>query len=265
MNLNAIREAYNEHQRRADHDPSAEVFVLDDAVRFVWQTHNAGSVLYSSLTEETANSAIEREIAFFKERGCDFEWKLFSYDTPPDMRDRLLNYGFNEDEVEAVMVLSIENAPERLLQKPSYDIRKATTEAMFLDVDAVYYEVWKDDPYADATPHKMSEWLYPRYKNHPDSMSMYVTYMDEKPVSYGRVEFAPDNPFAGLWGGSTLEAYRGRGIYTQLVATRLQEAKTRGCQYLTVDARQDTSMPILEKLGFIRIAYATAFNWSPDV
>jgi len=39
-----------------------------------------------------------------------------------------------------------------------------------------------------------------------------------------------------------------------------EEAAAKGRRYLTVDARQDTSMPILTKLGFVTIAYATAFN-----
>ncbi len=265
MTIEELRQHYTRYQRLADHDPSGECIVLEHVTRFIWHPHQAGTVLYSSLTEENADASIEAEIAYFKEKGYAFEWKLFSYDTPDDMPERLLKFGFDEDEKEAIMVLSVADAPEKLLMPATYDIRKATTREMFMDVDKVYYEVWKDDPFADATPHKMSEWILPRYEENPESVSMYVVYVDDEPVSYGRVEFADDNPYASIWGGSTLEAYRRRGIYTQLVATRLQEAKARGCDYLTVDARPDTSMPILEKLGFIRIAYAIAFNWEPGI
>ena len=265
MTIEQLRQHYTQHQRLTDHDPSGERIILENVTRFIWHPPKAGTVLYSSLTKDNADEAIEAEIEFFKSLDYAFEWKLFSYDTPDDMRERLLKYGFDEDEKEAVMVLPIADAPEKLLQAVTIDIRKATTREMFLDVDKVYYEVWKDDPFADASPHKMSEWFLPRYEKSPESISMYVVYVDGQPVSYGRVEFADDNPYASIWGGSTLEAYRRRGIYTQLVATRLQEAKARGCQYLTVDARQNTSMPILEKLGFIRIAYATAFNWESGV
>jgi GNAT superfamily N-acetyltransferase len=79
-------------------------------------------------------------------------------------------------------------------------------------------------------------------------------------VSYSRIDFPRNNPFASIWGGSTLPDYRGRGLYSALIAARLQEAEKRGYQYLTVDANPETSMPILQKLGFVTIGYATAFN-----
>ena len=53
---------------------------------------------------------------------------------------------------------------------------------------------------------------------------------------------------AGLWGGSTLAAYRGRGIYRALVSRRAHLALERGYSTLQVDASDD-SRPILERLG----------------
>jgi|GEM_PF-1152554 len=263
MTPEELRPIYNHYQRLTDHDPQGERIELDNRIRFIWHAHETGMISYSTLDEASADTAILEEIAYFKTLNYPFEWKLFSYDTPSDLGDRLLKHDFEKEEVEAVMVLTIADAPEKLRQPISYDIRLATTPDMFYDVDKVYYEVWKDDPFADASPTRMSDWFLPRFENHPESFNMYVVYVDDKPVSYGRVEFAEDNPFGSIWGGSTLESYRRRGIYTQLVAKRMQDAQSRGCEYLTVDARPDTSMPILEKLGFIRIAYATAYNWYP--
>jgi hypothetical protein len=53
---------------------------------------------------------------------------------------------------------------------------------------------------------------------------------------------------AGMWGGSTLAAYRGRGIYRALVAVRARRALELGYPILQVDASDD-SRPILERLG----------------
>ena len=58
----------------------------------------------------------------------------------------------------------------------------------------------------------------------------------------------PGTRVAGLWGGSTLAAYRGRGIYRALVAARAQRALDLGYSFLQVDASDD-SRPILERLG----------------
>ena len=49
---------------------------------------------------------------------------------------------------------------------------------------------------------------------------------------------APSLP--GLWGGGTLPAWRGRGIYRALVAYRAGLAASRGYRYLTVDASADS-------------------------
>ena len=60
---------------------------------------------------------------------------------------------------------------------------------------------------------------------------------------------APGRAFAGLYGGSTVPEYQGRGVYRALVAARAAEARRWGHRYLTVDARE-SSRPILQRLGF---------------
>ena len=62
--------------------------------------------------------------------------------------------------------------------------------------------------------------------------------------------------FAGLWGGSTLPGWRGRGIYRALVGRRAQLAAQLGVKYLLVDASA-ASRPILERLGFVPITTTT--------
>ena len=68
--------------------------------------------------------------------------------------------------------------------------------------------------------------------------------------------------FAGLWGGGTLPAWRGRGIYRALVGYRAGLAARRGYRYLTVDASAD-SEPILRRLGFRCLARTTPWQWAP--
>ena len=63
------------------------------------------------------------------------------------------------------------------------------------------------------------------------------------------MELPPGRSFASLWGGGTLPAYRGRGLYRGLVAHRAAESLRRGYRFLTIDARNTTSRPILERLG----------------
>ncbi|HZZ34676.1 MAG TPA: GNAT family N-acetyltransferase, partial [Caulobacteraceae bacterium] len=85
-----------------------------------------------------------------------------------------------------------------------------------------------------------------------------VAYAGVAPVAAGRLEMIPGSAFAGLYGGGTAPEQRGRGVYRALVAARAAEARARGYRYLTVDARE-TSRPILERLGFQRLA--TVRGW----
>lgn len=81
-------------------------------------------------------------------------------------------------------------------------------------------------------------------------------------VSAAWIVFYPGTEFAGLWGGSTLAAWRGRGLYRALIAARARLAVARGVRYLQVDASDD-SAPILRRLGFRAVTTTTAYVWAP--
>ena len=180
---------------------------------------------------------------------------MFDHDTPADLKQRLIAHGFEPDEPEALMALDLEEAPARLLQPVSADIRRITDPAQLSLVAAVQAQVWEK-----PTPGLEDE-LAQTLRTHPDLMSIFQAYADDKPVANARICYHPGRRFADLWGGSTLPAYRGRGIYTALVAVRAQEARTRGVRFLTVDA-SPMSRPILEKLGFRHLVYTTPFVWT---
>jgi hypothetical protein len=73
------------------------------------------------------------------------------------------------------------------------------------------------------------------------------------------VEFHLGTDFASLWGGGTVAAWRGRGVYRCVVAHRAAAAAARGFRYLQVDASAD-SQPILRRLGFVELATTTPFT-----
>ena len=98
----------------------------------------------------------------------------------------------------------------------------------------------------------------------PDGLSIHVAYVEDAPVAAGWTRFERESPFASLWGGATLPAYRRRGIYRALVAARVNEARARGFRFATVDARE-TSRPILSLLGFARLAPVVGYVWTPPV
>ena len=89
-----------------------------------------------------------------------------------------------------------------------------------------------------------------------------VALAGDEPVSSARMELVPGTRFAGLWGGGTDPAWRGRGIYRALIAHRARIAAERGYRYLQVDA-SDQSRPILERLGFAALSTTTPYLYTP--
>jgi GNAT superfamily N-acetyltransferase len=96
----------------------------------------------------------------------------------------------------------------------------------------------------------------------PDQIAVLVAEAEGEVVSAAWLVFRPGTQFAGLWGGSTLTGFRGRGIYHALVAARARLAADRGVTYLQVDASDD-SAPILRRLGLRAITTTTPYVWTP--
>lgn len=98
-------------------------------------------------------------------------------------------------------------------------------------------------------------------KDDPNTVVV-IAEADGQVVSSARLEIVPGTEFGGLWGGGTLERWRGKGIYRALVAHRARVALERGLKYLQVDASED-SRPILERLGFVVVTTTTGYVWKP--
>jgi GNAT superfamily N-acetyltransferase len=57
-----------------------------------------------------------------------------------------------------------------------------------------------------------------------------------------------------------LPRFRGRGLYRALVGARLADARARGIALATAHAREETSAPLLEKMGFETVCRFPVFH-----
>jgi len=89
----------------------------------------------------------------------------------------------------------------------------------------------------------------------------WVAEVGGRVVSGGRLTPVAGTEFAGVWGGSTLPDYRGRGIYRALVAARAASAIERGVRFIHSDCT-DMSRPILERSGLRAVTTTTPYVWS---
>ena len=255
MNKSQMIAVYDQDQRKGVEYPDLRREVTANIVRHIDTSNNReGFITYSALDEAIAENVIREQVSYFQGIGQDFEWKLYDYDQPPDLKERLSTYGFTIEEAEAIMVLDLDDAPELLWQPVRQHVKRVTDPEKLADVLAVERQVWEEDF------SWLGNYLGDALRRYPEQMSVYVAYVDEQPASAAWTFFPKHSQFASLWGGSTVSVFRKQGLYTALLALRAQEAKDRQVRYLTVDA-SPMSRPILEKFGFEMIAYSYPCKW----
>jgi GNAT superfamily N-acetyltransferase len=236
--------------------PDARVERTGGVVRQVSSDHGWNGVVWSDLDAAGADAAIAEQIAYFTELGREFEWKVYGHDLPVDLGKRLRAAGFTPQPEETLMIAEV--ADLTLDADPPEGIRiLPVTDRAGVDLVAdVHEKAFGTDS------SRLRHQLLARLTDDPDSVVAVVALAGDTPVSAARMEMAPGNRFAGLWGGGTLEEWRGRGIYRALVAHRARAAVDRGYRYLQVDALS-TSRPVLERLGFRALTTTTPYVYVP--
>jgi GNAT superfamily N-acetyltransferase len=210
----------------------------------------------TGLRGDALDQLIARQRDYFAGRGEGVEWKTYGYDQPADLPARLRAAGFAAEPEETVLIgLSGEMAAEPVLPS-GVVLRQVSGEADMRRIAAMESAVWGEDLSWRAAE------LAGSVAAAPGQVLVWAVEAGDQVVSAARIEFQPGTGFAGLWGGSTLPAWRGRGIYRALVARRAQVAQARGVRYLQVDASSD-SAPILRRLGFRAVTTTTPYVWEP--
>lgn len=257
MTIAEIRAAFDEQVRQGAGDPGGAVERADGVLRWVAPDGQTSCITWSSLTEQNADAVIARERRYFAARGTAVEWKYYDYDQPADLPERLVAAGFEPDEPELMLVAETTAISQEVRLPDGVRLEPVTGEAGLAAMMAVHDLAFAEHPAADLRDRLMAQLLA-----EPESLHMVVAMAGAEPVSAARIEFVAGTDFAGLWGGGTIPAWRGRGIFRALVAYRASLAARRGYRYLQVDALP-TSRPILERLGFRPVAETTPFVFTP--
>ncbi|MEU9338333.1 GNAT family N-acetyltransferase [Streptomyces sp. NPDC048290] len=237
--------------------PDAVVERVGRVVRQTAPAHGWNGVLWSDLDESTADAAIARQIADFTALGREFEWKVYGHDLPVDLGQRLASAGFTPEPEETLMIGEVADldldadAPDGIRIVP-------VTDPAGVDLAvAVHERAFGTDG------SRLRRRMLAQLQADPDAVVAVLALAGDEPVSAARLELAPGARFAGLWGGGTVESWRGRGVYRALVAHRARVAVANGFRYLQVDALA-ASRPILERLGFQPLTTTTPYLYVPQ-
>lgn len=199
-------------------------------------------VKHSALTGDDLDQVIDATIAGYRELGLRFRWNAGPGSAPAELGARLADRG---------LVASPGRGMARATTAPLGALDPAiTVEPVTAASLAAYARVvatgWGFDHVATATttlqireaPGPAHRMFLARWRGEPAAAASYVAL----PRS------------AYLIGGVVLPDHRGRGLYRALVQARLTDAHAHGLALATSHAREATSAPILDGLGFATIA-----------
>ncbi len=251
--------AYDEQLRTDAETPSAIKVARHGPLSLVTFMNGRGFVTYKDLGGADAaaiRQLVAEALAYYLDDPeiTKVEWKTRGHDRAPGLHEALLESGFSPDESESIMIgeataLSVDCAlPEGVM------LRRVVDEPDVRRMSAMQGEVFGDpisDEMADALLHRLSL---------NDGMELWVAEAEGQVVSAGRLEPVQGTSFAGIWGGATREAWRGRGIYRALTAQRARSALALGKTLINSDSTE-YSRPILQRSGFVKVSTTTPYRW----
>ncbi|MGG4454876.1 GNAT family N-acetyltransferase [Brevibacillus porteri] len=249
MRKQELLRLYDQEMRVEMNYPCVRREETEHIVRHVSLSDEPGTVLFSRLSEANAEELIAREIEYFSSLQQSFEWKLFDYDQPANLLERLQAHGLSAGEEEALLVMDVAQAEDMRSRSIPPEIRQITNSAGIDDIMQLEEQVW-----GSANP-ELATRLKKDLAEDPEHLLVYAAYSGDQAVSAAWMYLHEGTSFGSLWGGSTLPDFRNKGYYTALVAVRVQVAHERGYPLLMVDA-SPMSRPILEKKGFEFLAYS---------
>jgi GNAT superfamily N-acetyltransferase len=248
-----------DEQMRRDAPPDAPGTKVERFGGVVRQT-GAGvqgwtGVLWSDLDEESADEAITSQVRWLASpegKGREFEWKLYSHDRPANLGSRLKAAGFVPDPPETLLIAEL--AELATDAEPPEGVRlEHVTDATGVDLMARVHDAAFGTSFT-----RLRERLLDQLEHSAGTVTMTLAMAGDEPICGARLEFHPGTDFASLWGGGTVEAWRGRGVYRAMIAHRARIAAAKGIRFLQVDASED-SRPILQRLGFVALSTTTPY------
>ncbi|MGI8698690.1 MAG: GNAT family N-acetyltransferase [Mycobacteriales bacterium] len=254
MDRQAVLAAFDEQIRRHPEPdaPDGHVEYAGSVIRRISVGNGWTGVTWSDLDQAGADAVIAAQVGRFAELSRPWEWKHYSYDLPSDLPDRLLAAGFTPQPAEALLVAEIADLTLDVPPPPGVELLAVVDMSGVAALVSVHDEVFGGDHSV------VGRTVLAGLARQPGAAAAVVAVAGSTPVAAGRVEFHPGTDFASLWGGATLPAWRGRGVFRSLVAHRAGVASARGFRYLQVDATPN-SRPILQRLGFVELASTTPF------
>jgi hypothetical protein len=250
---------YDEQLRTDAETPSALSVTVHGPLRLVTFARGRGFVTYRDLDGADADGIRDLVAATVAHFSADpeiteVEWKSRGHDHAPGLHEALVDAGFTPEDPESIMMGEARLLAVDVTVPAGVTLRVVTDEA---DVRAM--SAMADEAFGDPVSDERAESLLRRLALR-DGMELWVAEADGVMVSAGRLEPVENSVVAGIWGGSTLVPWRGKGIYRALTAARARSALRLGRTVIHSDSTE-FSRPILERSGMVKVSTTTPYTW----
>jgi N-acetylglutamate synthase-like GNAT family acetyltransferase len=216
-------------------------------------SHPIGNLVgVATLTEANADAVIAQVQDFFATRHHRVGWWVNPSSTPGDLVIRLEAAGFSKVIAQAGQVLT--NMGCAIKVNPVVTVRQATQA----DRDELIHLYATAYPLPEAMAAVITD-VVPLAAGGRH----YLAFLDgvKRPVAVASMFPFPKSTIAVMQGAATLSQYRGHGVYTALMATRLADARALGMEAAILQADRTTSAPICANLGFEEVCSIDLYVW----
>ena len=216
------------------------------------QSTQGNEVIYSRVPAVDAERVARETIDGYAQLGLPFKWCVGPLTEPADFGDVLERLGFTHWDTRGMAV-----DPQRwTYSAPREVVVERTTLDTFEDYYITSVRGWSSEV-AEAASWRVSMRAALASGHH----HYYLARIAGEPVGSAGMVIKPRCVY--LMGGNVLHDFRGRGIYRALIDERLRDAAARGLTLATTQAREATSAPILDKLGFETLYRSRVYKWEP--
>jgi GNAT superfamily N-acetyltransferase len=220
------------------------------------QTTWLNQVGLATFNEETVDDGIAQVIAQYRQAGKRFRWFVGPTSQPTNLGERLTAAGLTYRGSIKGMVL--------------HDIDQPIKRNPAIRVEQASFAEWNTHVSMIAQAFGMSRdviSIFNRcYTVIDKPVDFYLAYVpeQEEPVATA-ISVFDDQDLVVLLGAATLEAYRGRGIYTTMIAKRLEDARAKGATTAIIQCDPHTSAPICATLGFEQVCLLDSYVFSEEL
>ncbi len=234
--------------------PLPEMEIVDRPGR--WKQLTTPSMWQGALNEVTlavmdeagADEIIDATIAGYRQRGLKFRWTVGPDSRPADLPERLARRG---------LTVSWSRGMARPTAQPIAPPGDGLTVTAVGETDL--------DEFTRVAAEGWNMAAEPLHRYHravqadtSGRFRLWLARRDGVPAAAG-VDVVL-GASVHLMGAVTLPAHRGHGLYRALISRRLAAAAASGVPLATTHARETTSAPILERLGFVTVARLPSFS-----